>query len=275
MEAAKGIGIDSEMLLLESKDVKPVLNRSYELSSSIMIICRRGWMRFRYNMQETMIQRNDLMVLLPDSQVMFSEVSADYDATTIILSNRFGAGQSQANSLKLQIRFVQNPVVSLTERESGIMQSFFEQMKYIAGSQMTNKEETVRMLFDVMFSVFMSFKSVSQYPGESNSHTRQIFERFIVLVIAHHREAREVIWYADKMCMTPKYLASIVKQTTKLSANYWINQYVILDAKHMLKTEKQWSILEIAERLGFVDLTVFSRYFKKHVGVPPSAYREV
>lgn len=79
-------------------------------------------------------------------------------------------------------------------------------------------------------------------------------------------------FYANKLCLTPKYLSKLVKQASGRSAPDWIDEFVILEAKNMLKYSNM-PIKEIVFRLNFPNQSFFYRFFKTHTGMTPSEYR--
>jgi AraC-like DNA-binding protein len=87
------------------------------------------------------------------------------------------------------------------------------------------------------------------------------------------REEKRVSWYAKQLCITPKYLSESVKQVSRRTPNEWIDNYVILEARVMLK-DSALSIKEIAQQLHFPNQSFFGKFFKEHVGMSPSKYRK-
>ena len=100
----------------------------------------------------------------------------------------------------------------------------------------------------------------------------QIFERFIGLVSEYHTSERGMAFYADKMCLTPKYLSKLIKQASGRSAPDWIDSFVILEAKNMLNFSDM-AIKEIVYKLHFPNQSVFYKFFKAHTGMTPTEYR--
>lgn len=83
---------------------------------------------------------------------------------------------------------------------------------------------------------------------------------------------RSVTFYAEQLCITPKYFSSLVKKLSGKSAAQWIDNYVILEAKNLLKYSDM-SIQEIAYRLNFSTQSFFGKYFKHQTGLSPTQYR--
>lgn len=114
---------------------------------------------------------------------------------------------------------------------------------------------------------------VEQQESKSQTRADVIFANFIRLLEQHFRQERRVSWYAEQLCITPKYLSEIVKQVSKRTPNEWIDNYVILEIRVLLKNSTK-SIKEIAEELQFPNQSFLGKYFKEHIGVSPSQYRK-
>ena len=107
----------------------------------------------------------------------------------------------------------------------------------------------------------------------STGRSRMLFEQFIRLVADYHMQYRNVGFYADKLCLTPKYLSRLIKNATGKSAPEWIDAYVILEAKNLLKYSNN-TIKEIVYKLNFPNQSVFYKFFKVRTGMTPSEYRK-
>lgn len=104
------------------------------------------------------------------------------------------------------------------------------------------------------------------------THTGDMFDRFIKLLNAHSCTEHSISFYADKMCVTPRYLGSVVKEASGVTAKEWIDRAIITSAKIMLKhTDKQ--IVEITDLLNFTTPSFFCKYFKRITGMTPQEYR--
>ena len=108
--------------------------------------------------------------------------------------------------------------------------------------------------------------------SQRSARLNQIFERFIALVNEYHCSERGMAFYADKLCLTPKYLSTLIKQASGRSAPDWIDDFVILEAKNLLKYT-DLAIKEIVYKLHFPNQSVFFKFFKAHTGLTPSEYR--
>ncbi len=108
--------------------------------------------------------------------------------------------------------------------------------------------------------------------SETTTRQTDLFHRFVALVHEHCVREREVAFYADKLCISTRYLSTIVRNIARCSAKGLIDGAVILEIKMLLQTT-DLSVQEIAYRLRFPDQSYLGRYFKKHTGTSPSEFR--
>lgn len=106
------------------------------------------------------------------------------------------------------------------------------------------------------------------------SHYEYLCTCFMDLVTAHLFENRSIGFYASKMCISPKYLSFVVKQTCGKTPTVLIREKVIEEIKFRLCCTQE-SIKEVAYKLNFPNPSFFGKYFKAETGVSPSAYRAI
>lgn len=99
-----------------------------------------------------------------------------------------------------------------------------------------------------------------------------LYERFMDLLFVYRGKRRSVAFYASRLCITPKYLCSIVKKASGKTPTEWINETTIREIEYRL-CHTLSSIKEIVYALEFPNLSIFGKFFKAHKGVSPKAYR--
>ncbi len=265
--------IDEDLMIFEGIGSVPYFDFTYVNKYVVATLCTKGWIKGEYDMCEILLQEGDLSVLLPDHLVHFTEKSDDYDAVHVLLSKQFAVSLQRAKTLAAKLHFSQKAVVHLNDEDRRVCINVIELMRYAIRHEVGQCVELVRQLFDILYRLLMHLEAFQEKDDATKSRQEDIYERFHDAIVKYHRRSREVIFYADKLCITPKYLSCIVKQVTGKSANDWINRFVIREAKAILRTEKQKTIQKISEELGFPDQATFSKYFKKHTGTTPTDYR--
>lgn len=201
-------------------------------------------------------------------------ISDDFDASVAVFSQRLTDGM--VTLLKDAAIFSiigLNPILQLSSEDSQDLQRFYEEIMAIAkDSSMPYPFETV--LYTLVSYFFKNFSKYYEQFRQSlapSVHNR-IADRFIRLVQEHFRRERFLDFYAGKLDITPKHLSRTIKIQTGASAVDWINRYVILEAKVMLRSSNL-NVQQIAEALNFPSQSFFGKYFKKATGVSPKDYR--
>ena len=134
------------------------------------------------------------------------------------------------------------------------------------------RKEIAQNLLKVLFYEISGSFSCHKLEEIPNSRKQEYFSKFISLVTQYFKKERSISFYASQMCITPKYLSSIVKDVSGKNAGEWITEYVILEAKVLLKSSKM-DVQGIAYKLNFPNQSFFGKYFKQKTGMTPGQYR--
>ncbi len=109
-------------------------------------------------------------------------------------------------------------------------------------------------------------------PTNANPYAQERLEEFLALLDTHIATHKQVVQYTDLMNLSPYQLNEITKDTVGRTPSALINAHIVLEAKRqLLATAHQ--IKEIADLLGYEDASYFIRFFKKHTGHSPEAFR--
>lgn len=104
------------------------------------------------------------------------------------------------------------------------------------------------------------------------SHGFVLFGRFLGMVQQNYKVQRNVVWYSEQLCVTPKYLSEVVKRVSGRTARQWIQLFVLIEIKTLLRNTN-YSIKEITGALNFPNQSFLGKYFKNATGQSPSEYR--
>lgn len=108
---------------------------------------------------------------------------------------------------------------------------------------------------------------------QSLSREQTLFDRFIYLVNRHSDREHQLSYYAERMCLTERYLGTVIRQASGVTAKEWIDRSLITRAKIELR-HTQKSVAQIAEELSFPNSSFFSKYFKRLTQMTPLEYRQ-
>lgn len=247
------------------------------LNFILMALCHKGKATYSIDTREQTVLPGDLFFISERHIVDNFDASEDFDCQCIMLSTQFYHGfvQNVKNVSSLLLFSMNNPVVSLTRQEIQTYGNFFTLIREkIADENHHYRKEVVQALLLAMFYDMSGvIYRVEQSSAKKQSRSDVIFARFIALLQENFRKERRVGWYASQLEITAKYLSEVVKNVSKRTPNEWIDSYVVLELRVLLKNSPK-SIKEITEELNFPNQSFLGKYFKEHVGVSPSEYRK-
>ena len=264
-------------IILSEKLTTLALNAQPRRMTFILVaLCTEGNAQFTIDTQRHDVKKNDIIIISDRHVIDNYLASEDANGLAMMMSvNFFYEVINDVRDVSLLFLFSRNhPVVSLNEDEvQTFKEYFFFLKKKVADNTNHFKRDLVRtMVLAMFYDLSNVIYRVQQ--GENKRQTRadDIFTRFIKLVEDNYKKERRVSWYAEQLYITPKYLSETVKSVSKNTPNEWIDKYVTLEARILLKTSTM-TIKEIADELNFPNQSFLGKFFKEHVGMSPSAYR--
>ncbi|MBY0224040.1 MULTISPECIES: helix-turn-helix domain-containing protein [Sporosarcina] len=105
-----------------------------------------------------------------------------------------------------------------------------------------------------------------------NEQSLKSVQEILQYIEEHFQEEIGLETVAAQVNLSPNYVSAIFKQTTGSSFSYYVTDRRMKKAKHLLE-DFNMTVYEIAETIGYSSSQYFSRVFKNHVGMTPSAYR--
>ena len=263
------------IMLCENVHKVHMLEEVSLLEFFVMSYCISGELHIRYDNCEYTIKAGDLLFLFPGHQICSYERTDDFLMTHVMVTPKLAQNLRETYILKSKIVYYNHPVVHLTNDENTYIIKGLSILKSILVNDFLYKDYIVKHFFELSILFINNLEDIKILPERKKSRVEQIFEQFCDLFFANYRQSRKIIWYADKLCITPKYLSSVIKITTGKTAAEWINDCIIMEIKNLLILNKQLEVKEIASSMGFENLSSFCSYFKKHTGTTPMEFRNL
>ena len=249
----------------------------------MVIFCISGEMRLNVNLAEVELKEQMMFVNVPGNIIKVTDLPTAADKApeyvVVAMTKGFMDGlMLDVNKLFTEgLSLVENPTMAVTDELYALLHRHVALISSIVNSGVLYKRNIVKTMMSSMFYLIAGLWSESAEKARAeqqapSSRIRMIFEQFMKLVAEYHTKYRNVGFYADKLCLTPKYLSKLVKIASGQSAPEWIDAYVILEAKNQLK-HSNISIKEIVSNLNFPNQSVFYKFFKMRTGMTPSEYR--
>lgn len=241
----------------------------------IHILCNAGNAQFCFGEKTFHIAKDNLVIWQMSSDIYDVLYSTDFDADFLLVSKDF-LGQFNPEMIWAIKGFVfikLNPVFPLTVKERELCDRDFEQFRMRLQSNHIFWTDVIGRLLQIfLFDMWDIYSREIEHIKASNI-TARTFLRFQELVRQHCKQEREVAFYSDKLCITPKYLSEVCRKVSNISASEWISYYMRYELVKMLD-DTSMSLVQISDNLAFVNPSHFSRYVKRLLGVSPSEYRQ-
>lgn len=244
---------------------------------AVVLLCRSGSIKLKLDLEKYVLRRNQLIIMIPGMICQHIESSADCSVTIFAFDKPQHIREPSSDIALIPRRYLyQKPLLELNERQveeflsiCAVMRSRILQPDYCF------KKEIVSALLQVLYLDISNLmqKSMNGLVHEMGDRNKQIYNAFMDEMLKDKGLHREISYYADRLCITAKYLSRIVKATSGRYAKEWIKDYVILQAKSMLDSG-QYTIQQVSDKLNFPNQSFFGTYFKSSVGCSPKAYME-
>lgn len=150
-----------------------------------------------------------------------------------------------------------------------ILQSIYEE----SAMQDTLHQQAIQSWLDLLLiDLFRQGCNCGNCNQNCGDYAYRKLEELVSLVNRHLAESKQMNFYADKMNLTPYQLNAVIKATIGKTFTGLVTDTVILEVKRqLLATSNQ--INHIALDLDYEDVSYFIRFFKKHTGYSPEAFR--
>ncbi len=270
----KVYSVEDEMSIIVNPSFDILPNHPYKSPLVAAVYCRGGHGRGRVNAKTYNIEQGGFFIVLPGQITEMVDISADFDAVYVLMSEHFTESLSIGNTFNMRHIVAEQPYTLLDERARQALEGYLAMcMNLIPIEQHPHRVEILRLLTRAFFLGMGYF--LHEQPANGAAPTRQmdLTSEFVRLVENNYREHRDLAFYAAQMNRTSKYISTVVKESSGKSAMEWIEKYVTLDAITQL-TSTERTIKEIAYDLNFPSQSFFGKYFTRVVGISPAAYRE-
>jgi araC-type DNA-binding domain-containing proteins len=272
-------GIMGECIAANSASEMEIFRFPSRLNALIIGVGTEGETSLTSNLQEFRLKKDSLFIFSP-KHILQVQSNNRFKAHLIVIAPDFlkRINIDTKRMMPLFLQFGSLPCMELTHAESQSLRSFISMVKQeLKGSETDFSSEIIGGL--IAATIYKVGDILTHYLTEhpevdSPIHNRaeEYFRQFTELLGEHYKHERSVGFYARQLCITPKYLTTLIKRISGKSVSEWIDNYVILEAKTLLKYSNM-SVQEIAYYLNFPNQSFFGSYFKRNAGMSPSQYK--
>jgi AraC family transcriptional activator of pobA len=260
---------------VQQEFIQNMINNPFRVNALAIVSCTKGSFTASLNLNKYKIEKNMCICNTPYNIFNIEDIN-DAEIQLVAVSGNFMKEVNIKNLSSLYLNLQNRPIVTLTDKDMKILNYYL----HILYSVNKDYKNLVDIDCSMVASLIYWFQDVVKKSNKlktkdiPNAKSKEyiLFEKFIALLSKYYIKERSVSFYADKLNMAPKYFSTIIKEYSHLSASKWIDDYVILEAKSLLKYS-DLSIKEISDKLNFKNQSFFGKYFKNLTTVSPLKYK--
>lgn len=246
------------------------------LEGVFFALCIKGTAEITVNSKEYHLSPDTVLLLQPGQLIHVTKKSDDFLVESLYISLDFFIGQAMFKDLQHFFKVYKSPCVQVTREVSqNLLEYYAFIVKRYRRQEAKYKDNIMQgLLYALIMEHLNVYDSVAQKEDNKASKRQQeLADNFLGLLVEHCNQERNVGFYADKLCVTPKYLSATVRQVTGYSVLEWIHSVLLLNSKMLLKNTSK-TISEICDELNVSNDSFFCRFFKEQTGMSPLQYRK-
>lgn len=272
--APQSMEIENEVLLIDNAELLNSSKEPYRTDCTTTLIYFEGETTFWVNMKEYHAKAPCMVTFLSDQILCTQNSEGDIVSKCIICSKHFTESLFGNSNSKLQLfhSIRQNPVIELKKSDLHIFSMYFKVLKSIADTP--ENPYRLEIIKHLTLSLYYGYTYGLHQESEKGKLSRkeEISSEFVSLLRDNFITHRDVSFYADKLCVSAKYLSKVIKETLGKTPSELVYDYVLTESKVLLSSTDM-TIQQIAYELNFETLDLFGKFFKRLAGCSPREYR--
>lgn len=244
-----------------------------------VIICHQGSFRFSLNQKSHTAKAGESLFIPEDGEFQVLQESENLEVQILIYQIepiRDIMGNAVVTMYMYSRITPEEPCCVWTTGEEN------EIMKYMSllDSALRAEDNSFNLYEQKLLLLALTYRICSVYNRklvndgqEAGGRKKEVFIRLIQLIEKYYMQERGVEFYADKLCLSPKYLSAVSKSICGYTVQELVFKAIVRKSISLLKNTQQ-DIQEISNAFGFPNASYFGTFFKKQVGMSPQQYRK-
>lgn len=240
--------------------------------------CREGKCRFSFNGKDYVMTGGDCLIVRRSELLKDIHEGNGFKVDVVYVTPQFiTICTPQSNyGTRGSLALFNNPIMHLTPemQEVCVLDFDYIRRRLTLNSHKFHRDAMINAVQAMIIDFFDFHATLYNHDDTVTQQYSALMNRFLALLErGDFRKNREIGYYADILCITPKYLSEVSKKVSGYPATYWITRYTSLDIARLLRS-KRLTFAEISDMFGFSSESYFSRYVQKYLGAPPSLFTE-
>lgn len=244
----------------------------YRIDDFRFIVFHKGDVDITANLLKYHISDNTVGFMGNGGIIQMDRISSDVSMSGLVVKEdylRRAMGGRLPSALNGRLH---NFYLHVSERECELADRMIAILRNLVDDPHHNREASASLIAAIVNYIVGLFERYDTDVPTAQSRQQDIFNRFIALVNEHCFRHHTLDFYADQLCLTQRYLGTLVRQASGTTAKEWIDRALINEAKVALK-HSDVTVAQLADNLSFPNSAFFSKFFKRVTGMTPSQYK--
>lgn len=262
----------------EVNSFPPLLKVPYQVNGIGLVVCQQGSFRFTLNRDSYSAHAGETLFIPEHSLIKITQESEDLEVFILIYDIE------PIRDLMGNLVLSMYPYSLLSTEPCHVWNTGEEEevTRYmrLLDSTLTRGEDLFAQNERKLLLIALTYRLCSIYSRKmmmqkgAIGRKHELFMKLVHLIEKHYMEERGVEFYADKLCLSPKYVSALSKSLSGYTAQELVFKAIVRRSIFLLLNTRK-SIQEISDELHFPNASYFGTFFKKHIGVSPQQYRAV
>ncbi len=267
-----------ECMMIDSQSKPATTTEPARIKLGAICVCLRGNGSVVINDHPYNIAKGDMLTILPNTVVKSTASSDDFLGYALAVDMKFLMNIQMSEVVRSFVHISDNPVLSISDYQLSTIVELCELLKRKQSQPHPFGEEISKSLLMVLsyeiHSFYLQHKTSNAAVRQCPTRQGSLCQQFLKLVEENASTHRDIGFYADRLCITPKYLSVVVRKVSGYSPVEWVDRAVMLYARTLLSSS-DLTVQQISAELNFANPSFFGQYFKRHEGVTPKHYRNM
>ena len=270
---------DNDIVIIDSIQKYAEISAAH-VSMNAIVICTQGKVQATMNGQTIELHKNQMAIVPQNVIITDPMISPDFNLKAMFFTNRILQSflHEKMNVWNEVVYIHRLHVITMKDVDIQFYNNFYEMLSLCFDKRADHpfRTDVIQSLLRGgilglcgMLKQRMLGNDTSSDTFTNNNH----FQRFLNLLHAIDIKHHPVEWYANKLCISPKYLSALCKKNSGKTANEWITEHVVEDIRYYLK-QTDYTIKQICDLIGFPNTSFFGKYVKNHFGMTPIQIRQ-
>lgn len=269
---SKTLSLDNDLIVLEKVHSLFDKGKTFRLNHVCVAVVLQGEADILIDGKTYHVSKRDMFVIIQQQEVRVMSQSEDFQAHILLMSRAYIDNLDLKNTYQMFLKVRQEPAIH-PDKESltTLLYCFGMIINLLRHQNNPYQRQTIYHAIKAYMYWFAYYFRVSESRPQNNNE--KVCLQFMNLLEKFCYEQHSVAFYAEQMCLTPRYVSACVKAVTGKTAFENIAEQLLQHAYQKL-LYSDLTISQISYALGFSNPSAFGKFFRMNEGMGPREWKK-